>query len=192
MNTPELRSSVRTDRVACPSPHSLANKVARLLWQVAWLIIFRPSPWFWHAPRRALLRLFGARIGRGAQIMPSARIWAPWSLTLGDYATVSHGVDLYCVDRIDIGAHATVSQRAFLCTASHEIDHPSMPLFTAPIRIGDGAWVCAEAYVHPGVVIGTDAVAGVRAVVLHDVPARQVVGGNPARILRERRIAANG
>ena len=185
----EGSSRVRTDRRACPSPHSTGNKIARLLWQLAWLVFFRPSPWFWHAPRRMLLRLFGARIGRGAQIMPSVKIWAPWNLVLGDHATISHGVDVYNVAPIEIGAHATISQRAFLCTATHDIDHPNMPLLTAPIRIGSGAWVCAEAYIHPGVTVGVDAVAGVRAVVLHDVPRSQVVGGNPARILRERRIA---
>ena len=182
-------SRVRTDRRACPSPHSTGNKIARLLWQLAWLVFFRPSPWFWHAPRRMLLRLFGARIGRGAQIMPSVKIWAPWNLVLGDHATISHGVDVYNVAPIEIGAHATISQRAFLCTATHDIDHSNMPLLTAPIRIGSGAWVCAEAYIHPGVTVGVDAVAGVRAVVLHDVPRSQVVGGNPARILRERRMA---
>ena len=181
-------SGIRVDREACPSPHSTANKVGRLLWQTAWLLLFRPVPWFWHAPRRVLLRLFGARIGRGAQIMPSVRIWAPWNLVLGDHATVSHGVDLYNVARIEIGAHATISQRAFLCTATHDCDHPHMPLATAPVRIGAGAWVCAEAYVHPGVEIGTDAVAGVRAVVLHDVPPGQVVGGHPAKFLRMRNI----
>ncbi len=186
---PETSSSrIRVDRAACPSPHSSANKLARLLWQAAWLLLFRPVPWFWHAPRRALLRVFGAQVGTGAQIMPSVRIWAPWNLSLGAHATVSHGVDLYSVDRIEIGAHATVSQRAFLCTATHDIDHPRMPLKTAPIRIGDGAWVCAEAYVHPGVAIGEEAVAGVRAVVLRDVPPGQVVGGNPARFLRMRHL----
>ena len=135
-----------------------------------------------------MLRLFGAHVGRRVQIMPSVQIWAPWNLSLGDFATVSHGVDLYNVDRIEIGAHATVSQRAFLCTATHDIDHPHMPLVTAPIRIGAGAWICAEAYVHPGVTIGADAVAGVRAVVLHDVPSGQVVGGNPAKFLRMREV----
>ena len=185
----EGSSRVRTDRRACPSPHSAGNKIARLLWQLTWLVFFRPVPWFWHAPRRMLLRLFGARIGCGAQIMPSVKIWAPWNLSLGDHATISHGVDVYNVAPIEIGAHATISQRAFLCTATHDIDHPNMPLLTAPIRIGSGAWICAEAYLHPGVTVGVDAVAGVRAVVLHDVPRSQVVGGNPARILRERRIA---
>jgi len=188
MNTPELKSSVRTDRSACPSSHSSANKAARLLWQCAWLLLFRPSPWFWQAPRRGLLRLFGAKVGRGVQVMPSVRIWAPWNLTLGDYATVSHSVDLYAVDRISIGSHATVSQRAFLCTATHAVDHPNMPLVTKPIRIEDGAWVAAEAFVAPGVTIGVDAVTGARAVVTHDVPARMVVAGNPARIIRERKV----
>ncbi|MDD1422854.1 colanic acid biosynthesis acetyltransferase WcaF, partial [Dolichospermum sp. ST_sed1] len=70
----------------------------------------------------------------------------------------------------------------------HDIDHPNMPLVTAPIRIGAGAWVCAEAYVHPGVEIGVDAVVGVRAVVLHDVPPGQVVGGHPAKFLRMREV----
>ena len=181
-------SRIRVDRAACPSPHSAANKLARLLWQVAGLLLFRPSPWFWHAPRRALLRLFGAQVGKHVQIMPSVQIWAPWNLALGDYATVGSGVDLYDVDRIEIGAHATVSQRAFLCTATHDVDHPNMPLKTAPIRIGAGAWVCAEAYVHPGITIGVDAVAGVRAVVLHDVPTGQIVGGNPAKFIRLRKL----
>ena len=185
-------SQVRVDRAACPSPHSAANKAGRLLWQAAWLVLFRPVPWFWQAPRRAVLRLFGARIGRRAQVMPSVRIWAPWNLALGDCATISHGVDLYDVDRIEIGSHATVSQRAFLCTATHDVDHPNMPLVVAPVKIGAGAWVCAEAYVHPGVEIGTDAVAGVRAVVLHDVPPGQIVGGNPAKFLRMRNLEKAG
>lgn len=189
MNTDEYRSSVRSDRSVCPSSHSTGNKAVRLLWQAVWLLFFRTCPWFWHAPRRALLRMFGARVGKGVQIMPSVHVWAPWNLSLGDYATVSHGVDLYCVDKINIGAHATVSQRAFLCTASHEIDHPNMPLIRAPISIGAGAWVCAEAYVHLSVTMGADAVAGVRSVVLCDVPARQVVAGNPARVIRERNIS---
>lgn len=186
---PEASSSqIRTDRKSCPSPHSAANKLARLLWQVAWRLLFRPSPWFGHAPRRLLLRLFGARVGTKVQIMPSVQIWAPWNLSLGDCATVSHGVDLYSVDRIEIGAHATISQRAFICTATHDVDHPNMPLKTAPVKIGAGAWVCAEAYVHPGVAVGIDAVVGVRAVVLHDIPPGQIVGGNPAKFLRMRAV----
>lgn len=111
---------------------------------------------------------------------------------MDDHATVSHGVDLYNVAPITIGCNATVSQRAFLCTATHDIDHPNMPLKTAPIDVADGAWICAEAFIHPGVSIGVDAVVGARAVALRDVGARHVVAGNPARYVRERRVEGAG
>jgi len=147
--TDSTSSQIRVDASACPSPHSMGNKILRQLWGLVWLLFFRPSPWFWHAPRRLLLRLFGARIGRGVKIMPSVHVWAPWNLVLGDHASVGEAVDLYTVAPIEIGAHATVSKRAFLCTATHEIDHPNMPMVSVPIRVGDGAWVCAEALVLP-------------------------------------------
>jgi putative colanic acid biosynthesis acetyltransferase WcaF len=141
--------------------------------------------------RRFLLRCFGAQIGTGARILPSARIWAPWNLAMGEYACLSEFVDCYCVDRIRVGAHATVSQYAFLCTASHDIQDPHMRLIKAPITIGDGAWVCAGAYVGMGITIGEGAVAAARAVVVKDVPPWTVVGGNPARFIKRRELTVN-
>ena len=188
----DVQSDVRVDRAVCPSPHSQWNKLGRVVWQIAWQVVFRLTPWFWQGPRRGLLRLFGASVGKGVQVMPSVKIWAPWHLELGDFATVSHGVDLYCVDKITIGAHATVSQRAFLCTATHAVDHPNMPLVTKPIVIEDGAWVAAEAFVAPGVTVGVDAVVGARAVAMRDVAAREIVAGNPAKLIRMRRLGEEG
>jgi putative colanic acid biosynthesis acetyltransferase WcaF len=145
-----------------------------------------------HGWRRLILRLFGARIGAGVKVMPTMQCWAPWNLSVGNHATISHGVDLYAVDKIEIASNVTISQRAFICTASHDIDHPNMPLVTAPVKICDGAWICAESYVHPGVTVGVDAVVGVRAVVFKNVETRQVVGGNPAKLIRLRNIPAGG
>lgn len=169
-----------------PSPHSAANKVARVVWGIVWLLLYRPSPKPLHGWRRFLLRLFGARIGRAAVVHPSARIWAPWNLAIGDYGCLSPGVDCYAVDRITIGRHATVSQYSFLCAASHDIDSADMALTTAPITIGDHAWVAADAFVGPGVVIGEGAVVGARASVFKNVPPWTVVVGNPARMIRSR------
>ena len=85
-----------------------------------------------------------------------------------------------------IGSHATVSQYAFLCTASHDIRDPHMKLITAPIVVANQSWVCAGAFVGMGLTIGEGAVAGAMAVVTKDVPAWQIVAGNPARIIGQR------
>lgn len=168
------------------SPLSRRNKLGRALWGLVWLLLFRPSPRPFFGWRRLLLRAFGARIGRGANVHASCRVWAPWNLEMGDYSCLAFGVDCYCVDRVRLGAHATVSQYSHLCTASHDIRDPHMRLVTAPIAVGDGAWVCAGAFVGPGVTLGAGAVAAARAVVVKDVEAWTVVGGNPARFIRTR------
>jgi putative colanic acid biosynthesis acetyltransferase WcaF len=172
----------------CLSTHSVWNKLARVLWRCAWLLLYRPTPKFLHGWRRFLLRCFGAKIGRGTFPFPSARIWAPWNLTIGNHCALADDVDCYCVDRIVIGSHVTISQYSFLCTASHDYEDPHFGLIAAPIRIGDGAWVAADAFIGPGVNVGEGAVVGARATVLKDVPPWTVVTGNPARVIKQRRL----
>lgn len=167
------------------SPHSHRNRIGRVLWTAVWLVFFRPSPRPFHAWRRWLLRLFGAHIERGAHPYPSARVWAPWNLTMEEGSCLGDHVDCYAVDRITLEPYATVSQYAFLCTASHDYRIESMPVITAPIRIGKRAWVAADAFVGPGVTIGEGAVVGARASVFRNVDPRTVVGGNPARVIKK-------
>lgn len=164
------------------------NKVLRFLWGVVWATSFCPTPRQLHGWRIFLLRIFGAKIGRGCTVYPSCKIWAPWNLEMNDYACLSFEVDCYCVDRVTIGRHATVSQGAFLCTASHDISDPGMRLLTAPIVIGDNAWVTARAIICPGVTLGEGAVIGAGAVVSKDVEPWTVVGGNPAKFIKNRII----
>lgn len=166
---------------------SLGNKAARALWTVVWLLFYRPTPRPLHAWRRALLRVFGAKIGRGAMPYPDAVVWAPWNLVMGDYSTLGEGVDCYSVARVEIGPHASVSHRVFLCTASRDMDDPDHPLIAAPIVIERYGWIAAEAFVAPGVTIAEGGVAAARAVVTRNVPAWTVVGGNPAKPIRERK-----
>jgi putative colanic acid biosynthesis acetyltransferase WcaF len=163
-----------------PRP-SLSNKLARGLWGAVWLLLFRPSPRIFHGWRRVLLRAFGARIASGALVYPSARIWAPWNLEMGAGSTLGDGVDCYSVDKVILGPRAVVSQRAYLCTASRDIDDPGLALVTAPIVLERRAWVTAEVFVGPGVTLEEGAVAAARSVVTRSVRAWTVVGGNPAR-----------
>ena len=167
---------------------SAANKLARFAWNFVWAALFWPSPILLHGWRRFLLRLFGARIASGAHIYPSARIWAPWNLEMGEGACLGQHVDCYSVERIILGRRALVSQYAFLCAASHDYEDLGMPLVTGPITIGDHAWVTAGVFVAPGVTLGEGAVALARAVVVKDVAPWTVVGGAPARAVKQRRV----
>lgn len=128
-----------------------------------------------------LLRAFGAEIGNGCRIAPSARIWLPANLELGEYVAIGEGADIYCVARITMGSKVTVSQRAFLCTASHDITSLTRPLNYAPITIGDHAWIAAEAMVLPGAEIGEGTVIAARAVMRGTAAPWTVQAGNPVR-----------
>lgn len=168
--------------------HSLKSKIARALWNVVWVFLFRATPRsnLFRPWRIALLKLFGAKVRWSSNVLPSCRIWQPWKLTMGEYACLSEDVDCYTVDEIVIDAQTTISQGAKLCTAGHDISSRIMELTYAPIHIGDNAWVAAWSTILPGVTIGEGAVVAAGAVVSKDVEPWTVVGGNPAKFIKKR------
>ncbi len=177
---------MKVDLSNARSSHGLKNRIGRIMWGLVWLVLYRPSPKILHGWRRLLLKLFGAKIGKGAHPYPSARIWAPWNLEMGDHSCLAFDTDCYCVTKVRIGNHATVSQYSYLCAAGHDHEDPAMPLVAAPITIGDGAWVAADVFIGPGVTVGEGAVVGARASVFRDVSPWTVVAGNPAREIGRR------
>lgn len=169
-----------------PAEISTNNRIARALWSVVYLFLFRPSPRIFHAWRALLLRCFGAKIGSSVRIYSSARIWAPWNLTMHDASCLGEYVDCYSVANITLHKNAVVSQYSFLCSASRDITSLEKPLITGEIAVGENAWVAADAFVGPGVCIGEAAVVSARASVFKDVEAWTVVGGNPAVFIKQR------
>lgn len=170
-------------------PFSLRSKLYRVLWKAVWILLFRPTPRSFHVWRCLLLRAFGAKLGKVVHPYQSARIWAPWNLEMGDHSGLGADVDCYCVDKIRIGRHATVSQYSFLCTASHDYKDPAMPLVTSPITIGERAWIAADVFVAPGVTIGDGAVITARSSVFSDIEPWTVATGNPAKSIRKRELS---
>lgn len=165
------------------------HQVIRLVWGIVWPL----GTWF--LPRsmgmgwkRMLLRMFGAKIHPTANIYSSAKIYYPANLTMEEYSCLASEVDCYNVAPIVVGANTTVSQGAYLCTASHDITDSQNPLITAPIILEDQSWVGAKAYIGMGVTIGQGAVVGATASVYKDVEPWTVVGGNPAKFIKKRDI----
>src|SRR5260221_10412039 len=153
------------------APLSWRNKARRAIWNLCWLALYRASPVGLHRWRCFLLRCFGATVADGARPYPRARVWAPWNLVMQAESCLADDVDCYCVDQIELGRGAIVSQYTYLCSASHDYRSPDFDLVTAPIRIAEGAWVAARAFIGPGVSIGPRAVVAACSVVVRDVPA---------------------
>lgn len=123
-----------------------------------------------------------------ARVYPRVRIWAPWNLSMDDYATLADDVDCYCVKPIHIGAHSVVSQYCYLCGATHDFDKPKRPLIAKPITIESDVWLAADVFVAPGVTIGNGTVVGARSSVFEDLPPWKVCMGTPATPVRDRII----
>lgn len=170
--------------------HSLMSKIGRVIWNVVWTLLFRPTPRgnLFRPWRIALLKLFGAKVEWNSNVLPSCRIWQPWKLVMGAYACLSENVDCYTVDEIKIGAQATVSQGVKLCTAGHDISSKIMELTHASITIGENAWVAAWSIVLPGVNIAEGSVVAAGSIVTKDVKPWTVVGGNPAKVIKKREL----
>jgi len=170
------------------SEHSRANMAGRALWGLVWLFLFRPTPRLFRPWRRFLLRLFGAKIGRKAKVAPSVSIWAPWNLEMDECSSLSDHVVCYNVGKVRLGKSAVVSQYSKLCAASHDISRRDFPLQTGPITIEEYAWVGMDSFIAMGVTVGAYAVVGSRSTVIKNVEPRTVVGGSPARFIKQREI----
>ncbi|MGB7157534.1 MAG: hypothetical protein WBD40_05675, partial [Tepidisphaeraceae bacterium] len=158
---------MQTNPAGFRNPHGRANRAGRVLWQIAYALLFRPTPWFMGAWRTWLLKRFGAKIGF-ARFHPSTRIWAPWLLEIGGPVYVDMNVNLYNPFGIVIGDRVVISQGSFLCSATHDHRDPRYALTGKRITVRDDCWIAAEAFIGPGVTVGAGAVVGARAVAVRD------------------------
>lgn len=135
--------------------------------------------------RVALLRLFGAKIGKGCRFVHPLRVKAPWNLEVGEHCWFGVDVWLYNQASIRIGSHVCLSQGAFLTTGSHDVSE-TMDLRVAPIAIEDGVWITSRCVVQMGVRIGRSVLVTPLSVVHRSLEPGGVYGGNPCRYLRPR------
>jgi putative colanic acid biosynthesis acetyltransferase WcaF len=157
--------------------------------QMWWLVqatLFRGSPQVMYPFRRWLLRIFGAQIGKGVIIRPTSTFTYPWKVTIGDYSWIGDDVVIYSLAEITIGRNVVVSQKSYLCAATHDYRSPTFDIEGLPINIENESWLGADVFVAPGVTVGRGAVVGARSSVYSDLPPMMICVGAPARPCRAR------
>lgn len=166
-----------------------SSRRSRLV-QAIWFFLGQPvlrSFWIpWSGVRRALLRAFGAKIGRGVVIKPGVRVKYPWLLEIGDHSWIGEDAWVDNLAFVQIGSNVCVSQGAYLCTGSHDWRDPHFGLLVKPILVRDGAWIGAKAIVCLGVEIEEGAVATAGSVVTKCLKPNWIYAGNPAAATRAR------
>jgi putative colanic acid biosynthesis acetyltransferase WcaF len=169
---------------------ALKFRLMRLSWMIVWLLLARWTPPPMRGWRNLLLTLFGARLHATANVHAKAIIWWPANLSMGQYASMGPGVICYNVAKVTFEDFASVSQRAHLCTGSHNVHSAEFELIKRPIHLGANSWIAAEAFVGPGVAIGDGAVLGARSVAAKALAPWTIYAGNPARIIGHRSPSA--
>jgi putative colanic acid biosynthesis acetyltransferase WcaF len=142
-------------------------------------------------PRRFILKIFGARIGRHVKIRARVRVKYPWKLSVGENSWLGEGVWIDNHDRVDIGSNAVVSQETYITTGSHSY-RTDMHLITSPVLIRDGVWLCARTLIMRGVTIGTNSIVTPGSIVSKSIGSGEIHGGNPAQFIRHRAIQDRG
>ncbi len=186
MWTTPLDASEHNSRDGGPS-FAFRVRLVRLIWMIVWFLFASWTPRhlaFW---RRALLRFFGAKIGTGSDVRGSAKVWFPPNLIMADRAVLAGGVNCYNQALVTVESGAIVSQGAYLCCGTHNIDDELFQLEVRPITIGKNSWIASEAFVGPGVTVGEGAVLAARGAAFSDLQEWTVYRGNPAVSVKKRR-----
>lgn len=179
MLLPQLKTRVRNDHFVTTGLDRGRGRVTEAIWYLIKCVFFlSPLPW----PSRLkieILRFFGSELDSGVVIKPRVNIHLPWKLKVGEFTWLGEEVFILNLERVEIGSHCCISQRAFLCTGNHCYDDPAMAYRNRPIVIEDGVWIGAQSFVAPGVRIKTDAVITAGSVVLKEMPEQTICSGNP-------------
>ncbi len=138
-----------------------------------------------------LLRMFGAKVGKGVVIKPSVNIKYPWLLEIGDYTWIGEHVWIDNLAKVKIGANCCLSQGAMLLCGNHNYKLETFDLIVKPITLEDGAWVGAMSTVCPGVTLKSHAILTVDSVATETLEAYSLYKGNPAVKIRDRKIVSS-
>lgn len=131
--------------------------------------------------RPLLLRIFGASIGKGVLIRRGVRVHFPWNLEIADNCWIGEEVWFISHEKISIGSNVCISQRSIICSGGHDYQSASLEYAHKPVVIRDGAWVCLDAKVLPGVTIGECSVVSAGEIARKSLPDYSMLVGGQVR-----------
>jgi len=158
----------------------------RLLWYAVNVLVFNHGLFPLSGFKCFLLRLFGAKIGKGVVIKPTVNIKYPWHLEIGDFAWIGEEVWIDNLGKVSIGAHACISQGALLLCGNHNLRKSAFDLIVGSIVLEEGVWIGAKAIVCPGIKAGSHSVLTAGAVATKNMDEWGIYSGNPAARVRTR------
>jgi len=156
------------------------------LWWLVQSTLFALSPQFMFGWRCLLLQLFGAKLGEGVLIRPSVKVTYPWKVVIGDRVWIGDNAELYSLGEIEIGDDVVISQKSYLCAATHDYTKPTFDIIDEKITVEDQVWVATDVFVAAGVTIGRGALVGARSSVFSDMPEGMMCVGSPAKPVAKR------
>lgn len=163
------------------SPWSMRAKVLRLFWGVAEIVLWKLSPaWCWGF-RRALLRIFGAKVGKGVKIHPSVKVIIPWHIELGENVVVHERAILYALGQITIGRNTEIGPLAHICAGTHDFTSPAFTLLRQPITIGADCLIGIGGFVAPNITLADGTVLEPRCAIYTDTHPGTTYIGNPGK-----------
>jgi putative colanic acid biosynthesis acetyltransferase WcaF len=157
-----------------------ASKFKQVLWYFVNIIFFKNPLIIVSSLKVALLKFFGAKIGKGVVIKPVTNIKYPWKLQIGDHSWIGEEVWIDNLSEVYIGHNVTLSQGALLLTGSHDHTRVTFDFISAPIYLEDGVWIGARAVVFGGITCQSHSILGINSVAEKDLKPYTINKGNPA------------
>jgi len=165
-----------------------ANTIKKTLWYFTNVLFFL-NPWNPISSLKVfLLRLFGAKIGKGVVIKPSVNVKYPWRLKIGNYVWVGEKVWIDNLANVKIEDNVNISQGAMLLCGNHNYKKTNFDLIIGEIKLEEGVWIGAFSIVAPGVTCKSHSILSVNSVATKDLEEYTIYQGNPAIEVRKREI----
>lgn len=165
-----------------------ASKATQLAWYLVNILFFKNPLIPVSSLKTFLLKIFGAKLGKGVVIKPSVNIKFPWKLQLGDYCWIGEGVWIDNLSDVSIGNNVTISQGALLLTGSHDHTRETFDFLSLPIILEEGVWIGAKAIVFGGVTCKSHSILGMNSVAEKNLDPYTIYKGNPSMPIIKRNI----